>query len=138
MATEAVASVTGGRFVLLQDVAQANAVGSIKAIEKEYAIMTAATIKLSALAPSHAFFRELLSSKSVDIARAYVLLSKDKVDALLRANIISLHSDCAFIFHSRHVENFIRKHAEGGGAAPPVPGVGGKSSTTASKLRISR
>ena len=106
-AEEAVRDITGGRFALLLYVASAASVKSIKAIRHELNTRTDTALLELGLTPNHPFFRELCTLKTTSNA-AISLLSKDKIDALLKANIIAAHPDDTYSTHARHVEVFLR------------------------------
>ena len=55
----------------------------------------------------HPLFRELCTSKITTINAAIALLSRDKIDALLKANILAAHPDGTYTTHARHVEVFL-------------------------------
>jgi len=120
-AQEAVRTVTWGRFALLLTVGEAGrnniAPGSsptqrpsVAAIRSMYHAGTDATLKDLGLSRTHAFFSSLCLSplKRVTTSAARDELRKAELDALLRANVIAMHPDNTFSFHSRHVESFFQ------------------------------
>ena len=103
-AVEAVRDITGGRFSLLLDVASKPSVKSIMANRHRLDIRTDTTLLEPSLTPHHPFFRERCTSKITTIE---ALLSRDKIDALLKANILAAHPDGTYTTHARHVEVFL-------------------------------
>lgn len=90
-------------MALSLDVANKASVKSIVAIRRGLDIRTA-LLELG-LTPHHPFFRELCTFK---ITTSYeALLSRDKMDALLKANILAAHPDGTYTTHARHVEAFL-------------------------------
>ena len=127
VAEEAVRTVTGGRFALLLHVASAAAMKPLADIRKELDMTTDSTIMDLQLAPTHAFFRALITEGFVPSNSARAHLPVASLDALLGKNIIALHPDGAYTVHARHVESFLRRKlsdpapANSGYKPPPPP-----------------
>ena len=88
---------------------------------------TDSTIMDLQLAPTHAFFRALITEGFVPSNSARAHLPVASLDALLGKNIIALHPDGAYTVHARHVESFLRRKlsdpapANSGYKPPPPP-----------------
>ena len=110
-AAELVRDVAGGRFALLLD--PSVAVKSVAAIRHEKYIETSTKLLGLGLEPTHAFFQALVKNTSVDADAAFKLLGgKQKIDALLSANIIAAHVDGTYTVHSRYVGTFLSGRVE--------------------------
>lgn len=107
-AAELVRDVTGGRFSLLLD--PSVAVKSVAAIRDEKYTETSTKLLGLGLEPTHPFFQALAVSKVVKTDAAFKLLGgKEKIEALLAANIIAAHVDGTYTVHSRYVATFLEK-----------------------------
>ena len=107
-AAEAVRDITGGRFILLLSIANEARIKSIESIRHVHDISTSVALICLGLTPLHALFRELSTSKRVEGGVARALLHKQKLDALLKANVLAFHPDGTYTAHARHVEVFLR------------------------------
>jgi hypothetical protein len=118
VAAEAVHTIAGGRFSLLLSVASAAAAEPIDAIRRKFDIQTHVALQDAGVEPAHDFFRALVAppSKRVAADEARLAIPREKLDALLKANIIALHPDGTFSAHARHVESFFLRRAWAGGS----------------------
>jgi len=119
VAAETVRSIAGGRFSLLLSVASAAATEPIEAIRRKFDIQTHVALQDAGVEPANDFFRALVAppSKRVAADEARLAMPRDKLDALLKANIIALHPDGTFSAHARHVESFFLRRAWAGGSS---------------------
>ena len=103
-ATELVRDVTGGRFALLL---KADASTDVAATRKQKYTATDTMLKQLGLSPTHPFFTQLVASKCIDTNKALDVLEKEKIEALLTANVIAARANGTYVAHSRHVETFL-------------------------------
>jgi hypothetical protein len=109
-AVDAVSTITGGRFALLNTYIRSRSAGSSNAeIRDVYYKTTDETLKNIGIASNNALFRALIREKKYDTNKALDIegMTKDKLEALLKANILAVHPNKTYTFHSRHVETFV-------------------------------
>jgi hypothetical protein len=101
VATELVRDVTGGRFKLLSDYWDNPGV-SVAAVRVKHFKKTEKVVKRLGLSTSHPLFKYFVAQGSITTSAAIDFLDADKIDALLKKNILSEHPDETYTFHSRH------------------------------------
>jgi hypothetical protein len=104
-----VREVAGGRFSLLHE--HAFAEEPMETIVKQLHGKSAANLWQAGVDITCPLFLALLDQKSIPEVEALKLMAPDKIMALLGLNILSVHPDGTYSFHSRHVESFVAKEA---------------------------
>jgi hypothetical protein len=104
-AEEAVRTITGGRFHLL------NAYPASDSVEENLSMQfdgTRASLAIVGLEPTHPLFALLYSSTSKVVSKheAIRLLGQSHLDKLLETKILSIRANRSYTFNSRHVETF--------------------------------
>jgi hypothetical protein len=113
-----VKEVAGGRFSLLQEHAFAEEPFE-DTVQQLYG-KSAADLWDAGVESTCPLFSALLTQKSIPMAAAKKLMAGDKIFTLLGLNILSVHPNGTYSFHSRHVESFVAKEAAArGGLSPP-------------------
>jgi hypothetical protein len=105
-ASDAVRTITGGRFALLLGFAGASASKSNEAILHELDGKICTALLDVDLPATHALFSQLSVSSEVDQHVAQSLVGKDKVNQLLSSNVLAARANGTLAFHARHVETF--------------------------------
>ena len=102
-----VRDITGGRFSLL--VSEADTTVDVATVRHTKYTQTSAALIRVGLEPSHAFFKQLVSSKEgISTVDALRLLTEAKITELLSANVISARANETYVAHSRYVESFLK------------------------------
>ena len=104
-AEEAVRTITGGRFHLLNAYPASDSVEENLSMQKK---ITEAGLAEIGLSETHPFFALLYSSTSKEALGkdAIRLLGKKQLDKLLEKKILSVRADSTYTLNSRHVETF--------------------------------
>ena len=109
VAEEAVRTIAGGRFALLLSVASDATAASLAALRRTLDARTNAVLKEAGLTPTHPLLRALVAEGSLMEDAVLDRVPADALEALLRANVLTLHPDGSYSAHARHVEAFLRR-----------------------------
>ena len=113
----AVANLTGGLFVSLNDFATARLTYEQLAEQRDEALR----VKLidSKIPIRHALFRQLVKHKSVGMAEARDLgMGKAQLDGLLKNHILTVHPNDTYTFYDRHTATWFSKEMKKAGWWP--------------------
>ena len=108
--------IAGGRFPLLTMCGIFNK--SVDAISSVLDTKARVALRRAGVPSSAPLFGSLLSVSSIVEDDAHELLPEDKVQELLRLNILSAHPDHTYTFHNRHVVRFMERAAAEACAGP--------------------
>jgi len=70
---------------------------------------TKEAIALEGITEDHTFFKHLVQHRTIDNGNAINLLPFDKIQALLKRNVLAAHPNKTYTFHSRHVQTFFER-----------------------------
>jgi hypothetical protein len=116
-ASDAVRTITGGRFALLLGFAGAATSKSNEEILHELDVSTGEALLKAGIGATHRLFKQLSLSKYVDRDVAKRWVGHHKIDQLLSDNVLAARANGTYTFHARHVETFF---ADAPSKWPPV------------------
>jgi hypothetical protein len=106
-AAELVATVTGGRFPLLQ--ACGASPRPLADIGQELDDSTLASLKRVGVPLTHPLLRALLAKGALSTSSALALMPAAQVEELLRCNVLAVHPSRTYTLSSRRVQGLVRK-----------------------------
>lgn len=114
-AADAVATITGGRLILLIQFASTfSGIASNKDYRKPLDVETNTCLINAQIIPQHELFKHLVKHRVIQNDDAAKLLSTEKLRFLLANNILAVHPNNTYTFHSRHVETFFQRQNQDG------------------------
>eukprot|EP00732_Lithocolla_globosa_P002774 Lithocolla_globosa_v1_NODE_1945_length_2247_cov_4.583485.p1 type:complete len:419 gc:universal NODE_1945_length_2247_cov_4.583485:393-1649(+) len=109
-ANDAVKTITGGRFSLLQEYVRGFKTKTNAQFREEFRIETNTSIFECGVEKNHKFFNETVEHGVMKLDAAIHLLSKQQLSCLLSKNVLAQHPDKTYTLQSRHVERFFAKN----------------------------
>lgn len=102
MAAEAVHTITGGMFSLLDDfVDMIGANKSLPEIRRAWECKLNVHLHQHHIAVDHELFKVLTRDGRVEADEAEEIMNADLIESLVKANILAVHPDYAYTFHDR-------------------------------------
>lgn len=112
--------ITGGRFALLTDYVKDEETiklldaGMVEATVSQLNNNLQRQLKKLGVPGAHPFLVALANAGPMGVPTSVFTASdlpEDRLDALLKANIVAAHPNGSYTFHSRYVERFFLQHA---------------------------
>jgi len=114
LAEKVVKEITGGLFVMLNDFVSNHQKG-IKYEEIQQILNAKTNIDMIDLqiSENHILFKRLIANAKVRIDEARALgMPHEKLELLLKKNILAIHPDLTYTFHDRHVSRWFNERIE--------------------------
>jgi len=114
LAEKVVKNITGGLFVMMNDYVSNHQEGM--PYEAILQIMNKNTNKdmlVLQISENHTFFKRLIANSSIGTDEAITLgMPIEKLELLLKKNILAAHSNLTYTFHDRHVRRWFKERNE--------------------------
>ena len=114
LAEKVVENITGGLFVMLNNYVSNHQEGmTYEAILEILNTKTSKDLIHLQVSDDHLLFKRLIENSSVGIDEAIILgIPEEKLELLLKMNILATHANLTYTFHDRHVSRWFKERNE--------------------------